>query len=1056
MELSGLFDLVRERRFGELERRLDEAQASDAAERLELLRLRGELAAEGRGPVTDAVRAAEALTEAGHTGAAEMCERAARLLGRCGARGTARATLERAAARWPEHAGLAMVRRQLEAGRFDADTPAQWEVLALLDRGDVAAARRALEEMLEGDEVHWAGRWLVDLQRAERDFAAAAATFDRCAAASPRGDDAPPLRLAAALARWAAGAPGVVDELRRLREAHGSPPSAHAHASRSEGLAAWVHRRCAVVLESIDRTPEPPAPAWVRGDAATPPADGGVGVGERCPGRAAARLVAARLGLELGELADAGPLTTMAHLRRALESAGAAVVRVALDEERLAAALAAGALVVLEEERSTETAFLVIEDLERRARLVLVRDPARPGPYLRDVEEQWAQSALFGRSALVVGDAGRARLDELAAAGVTHDPGLEALDRCDLDECGRVPQQARIVALAEEARELNPALPLPYKRLGEALLEQMRLGIIPTHRSSAYDGWHAEARSRFPEAEWPHQIHALALELQGRVEEAGIAWADAAACDPYDDRNLLGSARARALLGDRAGADRDLRRALTLRPGNVAALGQRAELLLARGEHDEAAFHADLALDLAPDDAEALLVAATVREQRDDFGQALAMLERAAAQPEREASATLRLARRRMHDGEWDEALRAAERYCALAPDAPLAWGTAALVHWARADLARAFDTAMAGLARCGPDRGVIELAVASAGMLLPPAMVGEALAPLRSELSSTPQALLDVASELARMRLWELAVEIDAEAEALMPQGANAPWRAAQVLLGEDEARRTRREEIEALLGRTIERARGYPPPRVMLGWLVSERDPEQALALVSEADVRQSPALVWSLMASLFERLGRADDAARVRGRLPELYPAGVIDPAAFLRSCGFVEAARELLEGALAAAPGHDDVVVELAAALLRQGEAARALELLAGLERRGTRARYRDLMAQAAIDARDMPTLELLAAATVEAGRRESRHGFFDTWLSQARVAAARLAQGDEAPRRRLLERAGRHPDALLALLLVEEAISHPLAAETRRHAEAVAPGVPRIADRGGFR
>jgi hypothetical protein len=109
-----------------------------------------------------------------------------------------------------------------------------------------------------------------------------------------------------------------------------------------------------------------------------------------------------------------------------------------------------------------------------------------------------------------------------------------------------------------------------------------------------------------------------------------------------------------------------------------------------------------------------------------------------------------------------------------------------------------------------------------------------------------------------------------------------------------------------------------------------------------------------------------------------------------------------------------------------------------------------------MAQTALAARDMPTLDRLAAAVVASGRRESGRGFFDTWLSQARVAGARLALGDEAPRRRLLERAGRHPDALLMLLLVEQTVGHPLAAETRRHVSEVAPGVPRIVDRGGFK
>lgn len=1043
MDLKGLYQLVEERRFADLEHRLEEVETGlDEEEPLEVLRFRSELAAEGRGTVVDAVVAARELVRAGHDEAPSAVARAVRLLGGCGATSMAQDLLDQGLERWSEDERLALARHQLEVGRFEGTSWDQWKVMELLLESDVTGARLALEGMLTGADLLWAMRLLVDLQRGTLDFGDAASTFLRAVKVFPKADEVLSVRLAAALARLAEGVRDqAVDELKKLRE----------ETSNGVALALYVNRTCASVLEAIDSSDHPEAQGrWF------PRSPGRVPNKKADPGRGVVWFV----GEQLGETIDvASPLPSLPFVRHALSGAGISTIRVLLDEQTVVTALEASTMIVIEEERPTETGFLLIEGYDLESRLFLVRDPYRPGPFFRTIDEQWDRCSLFGRSALVVGGVGaeaQRRFDELAAQGVVHDERLDALDRCDVDEDGRVPQQARIAALAEEARDHAPELPLPRKRLGEAILEQMRLGVISPHRTGPYDRWFAETRYRFPEAEWPHQIHAQALELQNRIEEAGVAWSDAAARDPYDHRNFTGRARARAMLGDHSGAERDLRRALTLEPRNGEALCQSAEIALARGDITSATLVADLAIELAPEDPEALLVAATTRERRDSLDEAIALLERAAALSDRPAFATLRLIRRRVHEGDWERAKRSSERYCSLASGSPGAWSTSAWVSWCQSDIEGALGAATTGLQRCGPDRDLIEMAVASAGLLLPPEQVGDAIAPVVETLHAAPQAVLDLSSELARLRLWELAAEVGFLAHRLLPEGPNATWRTVQNLLAEDAARAARHEDIITLLRGTIERAQKYPQPRVLLGWLISEDAPEEALELVESVDDHVAPAMVWNLMEHLFSLLGRDEAVEKVRARMPELYPAGVIEPASFLRACGFVDQARHLLSGAIEAFPDHPGLNVELALTLHRAGEAERALELLTGLEEREPGRVTPSLMLLVATTAQDWELVERCAADAMEKGRRESGRGFVDPWPDRARHAGARLALGDEAPRLRLLELAGNHPDALTFLHTIERLVDHPLGAETLRHIEEVAPGIPQILDRGGLR
>jgi hypothetical protein len=108
--------------------------------------------------------------------------------------------------------------------------------------------------------------------------------------------------------------------------------------------------------------------------------------------------------------------------------------------------------------------------------------------------------------------------------------------------------------------------------------------------------------------------------------------------------------------------------------------------------------------------------------------------------------------------------------------------------------------------------------------------------------------------------------------------------------------------------------------------------------------------------------------------------------------------------------------------------------------------------RGLLVDAAEAAGDFGTVARVAGGLSRDGARRSGHGFFDPWPDRGRHAGASLAAGDERPRASLLERAGRHPEALSLLLRFERRLGHRTLAETEALCAERAPGALAVLSR----
>ncbi|MBX3269549.1 MAG: hypothetical protein KF729_04780 [Sandaracinaceae bacterium] len=1037
---EGLIEPLRQRRFDEVR---DALGAPGPEEPAPTARLRAALAVEGWAPLVDLTQAARRLTALEAPDAPDVTAQAVRALARAGARGAAARTLAAARERWPEQDALRLVEAQLRDGRLAAEDAEGAALEALLARGDVEGARAAARAFLARPEARsrtYALRTLADLARGAGDFAEAADAFAALAGDAPSAVDAELLRAAEALARWAAGdSAAAIEALRAIFERTGSGRGHDAHA----------HAIARDVLDALDRDPDARArgPRWRRLQAPPPPPR----PGDRASGALA--IAASILGFAAPEEA---PRPTMAHARAALAAAGAHAVRAVATPAALEAALEQGVVVVLEEELATETGFTVVLGLEPVSQVLLLSDPRRGGAYLQTVGERAGRAALHGGGALFVagtGAEGLARAAALAARGVSDDPRLEAIDRCDLDERGEPPPRARVDVLAQDAIALAPELPMGHRRLGESMLEQLRAGRLAGGRM---ERWVALTRTGFPDAEWALQIYAQALERWGRHAEAGIAWADAHARDPWDERNTYGMARACAWMGERDEAERLLRRTLSLRHGHAPALARLAEARLEAGDLDAAREASALAEDLAPTDREVLTVRASVLEAEDRFDDAIARLDAAREAHPDDAAVASRCLWRHSHAGRWAEAAAIADAMLARDPGEPLNWADAAAVAFGHGDAEGALELGLAGIERCGPARALVDELARALGTLLDETRRASVLSRLERLLASRAMALMDLAAELTRRRLDEDGVALALRVAEILSFDANGPWRAAQTILALPEVRGSYADEVRRLLEATIARAGRYPHPRAVLALTIVEEDPRAALELVRDADVHFDPAVVWIAQRRVQLAAGDDADAARTDERLRELAPDALLGAAGFYRNTGFADVAAELLARAIALAPEWPDPRVELARACLRVGaldDAHDAHEAARALGAPGDSL----LAAQIAEGRRDWARLAELAAAEVARVTRRSAAGTYDAWPMRARLAAAKAALGADADDlARIRERAGRHPDALAALVAIERAAGLPRGPEDAAQLAALAPGAMITLERGGVR
>jgi len=837
--------------------------------------------------------------------------------------------------------------------------------------------------------------------RALPDFGAAAERSSEAAALAPESDRAAARRLDAAFDAWAAGDPGAIEALRAVRDDERAPPPIRAQAREA--------------LDAIEAEPET-SPSWILASPAELPAGSPL----------------AALGHALGVSIPELETPTASHLRAALSAAGVETLRVVLDDALLARLLAEPELlVVLEEEQSRRAAFLVARGLEETARLVLMHAPETGRAQLVTLAEQWRRSTLAGRGALIVtgaGERGRARREALEAAGVSDDPRLALVDRCHFDPDDPDVPFAHVAQLARQAIEAAPEIPISHARLGEALLELSRLGKLAPDENEL-ERWVAETRERFPDAEWAHQIHAGALEHQGRWPEALVAWSDAAELDPDDDRNVMGQARAARRAGF-SGGQATLRRALAANPRHAQGYTWLAEDELANERLEHAEVASELAAALAPDAIPVVLLQATIAEERGALDEATARLERVADAPDEGQG--IRLWRRYLAAGRWDDLDAQCARLLEAYPASSGAWGVYVDTQVARGDGERALGALFEAVQRVDelPLGSLSEALVA----FVPPTELEALFERLEGLMAGRPAPLVPLLRALA---LGGRGAEARASLEriaAAHPADANVLYNLGQLRWRDGD-----HEGAGPCFARTIELAERFPWVRYLEGWRLLERDPSAVIDLVAPV-VPSAPALFWDLIARALDRTGREADAAELRGRLPEV-AGSILEHADFLREARLLEPLVSLLELAreTASSPLLQYQLGRAYAAAGRDDDASAAL-LAAYRESPGFGLSF---LQHASRTGRRELVLEHAPAIAAEARRRSSRYA--DPWIPDALAAAAAHAGGDPEPRRLLLERAGRHVGALRALARAGRDLGSDAAAEDLEHLARIAPG-----------
>lgn len=390
------------------------------------------------------------------------------------------------------------------------------------------------------------------------------------------------------------------------------------------------------------------------------------------------------------------------------------------------------------------------------------------------------------------------------------------------------------------------------------------------------------------------------LVAAGQPEKGLPLLERADALQPSAD-GALRTGLARARLGDPAGAERDLRRALAARPGHTPTRIALGAILRKRGALAEAV---------------EVLAAAAAAGSNEERARALVAL----------GAAHLAAGARPASDAAFEQAV-------AFAParsEIRLGVARALLSTGAREDAVRAEEVLLRA-AQMAPDSAAVLVTLGRARERL-----GEA-APARDDYDRALR--LDPAHRLARRRLLRLALDARDfprarhEAERLVADGPDVPEHHFLAALVAD--RDGRADDARAAYRKAIALAPdGYPEAWLNLGVLEKERgDAAAALAAYEKAlALRPGYAAAWHNIAKLHADAGRVADAEAAWARALALDPGYAAAWLALgqLRSDAkrFPEAI-DAFRKALAARPGYDAAELSLGVALARAGRRDEAI-------------------------------------------------------------------------------------------------------------------------------
>lgn len=643
--------------------------------------------------------------------------------------------------------------------------------------------------------------------------------------------------------------------------------------------------------------------------------------------------------LERDDHVDPG-VTSVVRLRRLLEERSCAVLRLRLSPRTIELAVRSGAIVVLEQTRGDEVRLVVVQAVIPALDLVLVRDATAFGPEPRTWDQLDAQAREVGWAGLVVFSRkldGASIRTELARRGLRHDESFDAVDLGDLDPAGASVPHMGALSLVEEAIQIAPDLPQPWKRWGELLLDQRRVGAFP---KEAIEKWVLGTAERFIMHAWPAMIRARALALQRRLHESAMAWADAVRFNPQSAEAWLGFGRAALEVSLADTALDAARRCVLLEPGRAEGYALWARVLLREGHPQEARELLDFALELAPSNPSVLIPLARAYELQGELDLATTSLRDAVEADPRNLKARQRLLHRCYHDGEWDMAKVHVERCLAMHSDQLDVHVDAVRYHWATANAYEAMEAALHAVTHFPTAPALIDIAVRAATHLYNEFSFGDQLPRLLFSLEDYPTARVDVAASLAHNKLHEAAMPVLRDAVRELGDDPSGAWRAAQIILSHPGLRGAYADEAGVYLDRVISQTGSYLLPRVTAALLCGPLD-DAAGEWLRGAAPEANP-LLHAVTTAFIEghMLHEAPDVALLKDAIPERlievliesHPSVLVDAVRFLTSIGFDVPAHRLLEIATYLELWHPDLVAQGVEVALRSDRPAVALRWL----------------------------------------------------------------------------------------------------------------------------
>ena len=697
----------------------------------------------------------------------------------------------------------------------------------------------------------------------------------------------------------------------------------------------------------------------------------------------------------LGSSDEDALITSLAGIQERLDSGRERSAILRLDREQLKDVLAAGATVIVHEERPVHPGFARLCAFDDETGIVLADSMLSPGRELRPWREQEARMALYGGSALVIAN------DQTFA--LSHDSGLATLGVTETTQHDPESGRARQEQLARQAVESCADVPRAWQLHGQALFAQLAAEELEGGNADGpMEQWYGNARTRFAQAEWAHQVYAQALEYWGQFEEAAIAWNDAYSLDSHDARNLLGIARTRAREGLVNAATPYARRALCADPTALDAWRLRAELASSSQDGQVASQAASIVLQAQPNDPTAHRIIAAQAERDGALEQALEHLDSAAEGGDGSQLARASILAARLGDFEGAKA-----RALAVLDEDPETYAnhlraSACFVRIGAAE--DAIGILEYAISRFGPHEALVVGYASRIVDLLPQEECAQRVHAFVESWAEYEQPLTTLGTSLSGAGLLELAVVCFEGAHRAGPDLLNPTWQQVQSYL-----RHNRRDEATELLKGMLEKT-SLPHAHAIWTELQGASAPDACWESLGKADAESDPVLVWASARYLAEQRGDEEAVIGLSERLLGVPMSSLGSALGFLVQSKAMQLAADLMllvEKHRDAKDGRESILHAQALYAHESGALDKAAELLGAMHEEFPTSTVTWQELDIVREAGNADLLRTLSEKALQRLLRGSPESFGDGYTERAHLAAAETLVGDCEPMERLL-------------------------------------------------